>query len=172
MNRSSHPEVFLEKDALKICSKFTGEHSCWSVISIKLQSNFIEIALQHGCSPVSLLHIFRKTSPKNTSRCLLLDEMDYHLKWSAQNCSSNELKLKSVHILVHSVLLWSLVDSFLFSFSLVILFLSSNFHKKYNETVLFLKIFLWRCCKSHLIFLLHCLVFIICLAIPCSNLYQ
>ena len=24
--RSSHPEVFLEKDVLKICSKFTGEH--------------------------------------------------------------------------------------------------------------------------------------------------
>ena len=24
--RSSHPEVFLGKDTLKICSKFTGEH--------------------------------------------------------------------------------------------------------------------------------------------------
>ena len=34
--RSSHPEVFLEKGVLKICSKFTGEHSCRSVISIKL----------------------------------------------------------------------------------------------------------------------------------------
>ena len=28
--------------------KFTGEHRCRSVISIKLQSNFIEIALRHG----------------------------------------------------------------------------------------------------------------------------
>ena len=27
-SRSSHPEVFLEKGVLKICSKFTGEHSC------------------------------------------------------------------------------------------------------------------------------------------------
>ena len=34
--RSSHPEVFLWKDVLKICAKFTGEHACWSVISIKL----------------------------------------------------------------------------------------------------------------------------------------
>ena len=27
------------------------------MISIKLNSNFIEITLQHGCSPVKLLHI-------------------------------------------------------------------------------------------------------------------
>ena len=47
--RSSHPKVFLVKGLLKNCSKFTGEHPCRSVISIKLQSNFIEIALRHGC---------------------------------------------------------------------------------------------------------------------------
>ena len=34
--RSSRPEVFLEKGVLKICSKFTGEHPCRSVISTKL----------------------------------------------------------------------------------------------------------------------------------------
>ena len=34
--RSSHPEVFLGKDVLKICSKFTGEHPCRSAISITL----------------------------------------------------------------------------------------------------------------------------------------
>ena len=38
--RSSHPEVFLGKGVLKICSKFTEEHLCQSVISIKLQSSF------------------------------------------------------------------------------------------------------------------------------------
>ena len=38
--RSSRPEVFLRKGVLKICSKFTGEHSCRSVISIKLLCNF------------------------------------------------------------------------------------------------------------------------------------
>ena len=41
-DRSSHSEVFLEKGILKICSKFTGEHPCRSVISIQLQSNFWE----------------------------------------------------------------------------------------------------------------------------------
>ena len=55
-----------------MCSKFIGEHQCWSVISIKLQSNFIEIALRHGCSPVNLLHIFRTPFPQNTSGGLLL----------------------------------------------------------------------------------------------------
>ena len=59
MARSSRPEVFLGKVVLKICSKFTEEYPCRSVISIKLKSNFIEITLWHGCSPVNLLHIFR-----------------------------------------------------------------------------------------------------------------
>ena len=35
-NRSSHPEVFLGKNDLKICRKFTGEQPCQSAISIKL----------------------------------------------------------------------------------------------------------------------------------------
>ena len=52
--RSSRPEVFLRKGALKTCSKF------------------IEIVLRHGCSPVNLLHIFRTPFPRNTSGWLLL----------------------------------------------------------------------------------------------------
>ena len=36
--RSRHPEMFLDKGVLKLCSKFTGEHPCRSVISINLQS--------------------------------------------------------------------------------------------------------------------------------------
>ena len=39
---------------------------------LKLQSNFIEIALRHGCSPVNLLHIFRTSFYKNTHGGLLL----------------------------------------------------------------------------------------------------
>ena len=70
--RSSRPEVFLFKGVLKIYSKFTGEHSCQSEISVKLQSNFIEITLRNGCSPVNLLHIFRTHFYENTSGCLLL----------------------------------------------------------------------------------------------------
>ena len=34
--RSSFPEVLLRKDILKICSKFTEEDPCQSVVSIKL----------------------------------------------------------------------------------------------------------------------------------------
>ena len=63
--RSSHPEVFRRKGVLKIYSKFTRENTCRSVISIKSQSNFIEIILRHGFSPVNLLHIFRAPFLKN-----------------------------------------------------------------------------------------------------------
>ena len=50
--------MFLRKGVLKIYSKFVREHPCRSAISKKLQSNFIEITLRHGCPPVNLLHIF------------------------------------------------------------------------------------------------------------------
>ena len=53
--RSSRSEVFLRKGVLKICSSFIGE-----------------IALWHACSPVNLLHIFRKSFPKKTSGRLYL----------------------------------------------------------------------------------------------------
>ena len=43
-------EVFLLIGVPKICSKFTEEHPFGSVISIKLEINFIEITLPHGCS--------------------------------------------------------------------------------------------------------------------------
>ena len=69
---SSCPEVFLEKSVLRICSKFTREHPCQSVILINLLCNFIEIALWHGCSLVNLLHIFRTPFPRNSSEWLLL----------------------------------------------------------------------------------------------------
>ena len=67
--RSCRPEVLLGKDVLKICSKFTGQYPCQSAIS---KSNFIEIALRHGYSPVNLLHIFRTPFLKNISGRLLL----------------------------------------------------------------------------------------------------
>ena len=79
--RSSHPVVFLEKGVLKICSNVRGEHSCRSVISIKLQSNFVEITLRHGCFPVNFLHIFRKPFSKNTSGWLLLNYYGRTSSW-------------------------------------------------------------------------------------------
>ena len=65
--RSSHPEVFLGKGFLKICSKSTGEHQCRSANSIKLQRT-----LWQGFSPVNLLLIFRTPFSMNTSEWLLL----------------------------------------------------------------------------------------------------
>ena len=70
---SSPPEVFLEKGFLKICNKFTGKHSCQSVILIKLLYNFIEITLRDGYSPVNLLHIFGTSFSKSTSGGLLVN---------------------------------------------------------------------------------------------------
>ena len=71
--KNSHPEVFLEKDVLKTCSKFTEEHPCRSAILIKLLCNFIEIAFRHRYSPANLQHIFRTAFLKNTSGWLLLE---------------------------------------------------------------------------------------------------
>ena len=76
--RSSHPEMFLAKKVLKICGKLTGKHSRRSAISInllcKLLCKFIEITLRRGCSPLSLLDIFRTFFLKNTSWWLLLND--------------------------------------------------------------------------------------------------
>ena len=47
-------------------------HPCRSVILIKLQSNFIEITLRHGCSSVKLLHVSRTPFPRNASGWLFL----------------------------------------------------------------------------------------------------
>ena len=55
--RSSHPDVFLVKGVLKICSKFTEEHPCRSLISIKLQINLIEITLRRECSPINFVRV-------------------------------------------------------------------------------------------------------------------
>ena len=49
ISRSSRPKVFLRKRVLKISSKLTGEQPCRSVISVKLFSNFIEMALSSAC---------------------------------------------------------------------------------------------------------------------------
>ena len=40
--------VFSGKDVVKICSKFTGEHPCRSVISIKLQATLLKLYFGMG----------------------------------------------------------------------------------------------------------------------------
>ena len=75
-SKSSPSAVFLlGQGVLEKWSKFTGEHPCRSVIYIKLQSNFIEIKLRHGCSSVNLLHIFRTPFLGTNS------------DWMSKNCS-------------------------------------------------------------------------------------
>ena len=71
-DRSGPPEVFLGKGVLKIYRKFAGENPCRSVISIKLQNNFIKITFKHGCSLVNLLYIFRTPLLRNSSGRMLL----------------------------------------------------------------------------------------------------
>ena len=53
-------------------SNFFYKNPCQSAISIKLQNNFIEIVIRHGCFPVNLLLIFRTLFSKNISGGLLL----------------------------------------------------------------------------------------------------
>ena len=82
--KSCHPEVFWEKVILELCSKFTREHPCRSMISIYLLCNFIKIRLRHGCYPINLLHIFRTPFTKNTSGWLLLNYLKISFKGEAQ----------------------------------------------------------------------------------------
>ena len=62
---------------------FNAQNSLLKLLE-KLQSNFIEIKIRHGCSPVILLHIVRAPFPKNTSEGLLL-KYAYKVKANMQN---------------------------------------------------------------------------------------
>ena len=70
--------MFFKKCVLEICSKYTGEHPCGHVISVRLQTNVIEITFLHGCSPVNLLQICRTAVLSNTCGELLLQIFIQH----------------------------------------------------------------------------------------------
>ena len=90
--RSSHQDVFLGKGVLKIFSKFTAEHPCQSMISIQLLCNLTENELCHWCSPVNLLHIFRKPFPMDGCFLELFSKIDNGKKpkFTELSQSSNE----------------------------------------------------------------------------------
>ena len=88
--RSSPPDGLLVKDVPKICSKFILLRNC----DFNLQSNFIEITLRHGRSPVNLLHIFKTPLLTNTSSWLLLD---IYLTWKNNLKSCHFCHHKSCH---------------------------------------------------------------------------
>ena len=100
--------MFLRTCVLKICSKFTGQHSRRSVISIKLRSSFIEMTLRHVCSPVNLLHIFRTPftrKPLGVSFC----NIDKLIVWciSAKENCYNLTKNSRKSCITHTLIVYS-----------------------------------------------------------------
>ena len=70
------PEVVTQKCSWeKVFWKYAANLQENTHVEVWLQSNFIEVTLQHVCSPVNLLHIFRKPFLKNTSEWLLLNDL-------------------------------------------------------------------------------------------------
>ena len=89
--------VVLKKSYSENMQQIYRKHLCQSVISIKLQSNFIEITLCHGCFPVNLLHIFRTPFLKNTSGWLLLNIFFYGNNISLSDCNWTRTHNHLVH---------------------------------------------------------------------------
>ena len=98
----SHPAVFLGIGVPKICSKFTREHPCRGMISIKMPCNVIELAHQYGCSPANLLHIFRTTLHKDTYGELLPDLMMMMMMMMMVNCFCGMVDRQKAFSLVSS----------------------------------------------------------------------
>ena len=101
------PRGVPRKRCAEKCSKFTGEHQCRSAISIKLQNNFIEITLRHGCSPVNLLHIFRTPFLKNTSGWLLVNYLLSRRRLIESCCWEHKIGRLNGHL---CLLTWILTD--------------------------------------------------------------
>ena len=57
--------MFIKTAFLQLYSKFTGEHTCGSVIQIKLVSNFTELTFLYGRFAVYFLHICRTFFEEN-----------------------------------------------------------------------------------------------------------
>ena len=100
----------------KRCSELYWNHTSAWVFSCEFAayfqntfyySNFIEITLRYGCSPVNLVHIFRTLFTKNTSERLLL-KME-HLNGTNHDAhsKSNELmnKISKMHSLTLSCIM-------------------------------------------------------------------
>ena len=127
MFKSSRAEVFWGKGVLRICSKLAGEHPSPSVISIKFQSNFIEITLRHGCSPINLLHIFRTSFPKNTSGWLLLNVAVKWLSsmiWLIKCCKiqqNNYLYFQRIIYILNEIIIYIFNELILFIFNAIII---------------------------------------------------
>ena len=69
--------VLPEEGVLRMCCEFSAVYPCVGVISIKLRSGFVDIALLHCCSPVGWLHVCRASFLENTSGGLLLNKHNF-----------------------------------------------------------------------------------------------
>ena len=116
-----------EKVFWKYTSKFTRERPCRSVTSIKLLCNFIEILLQHRCSPVNLLHFFR-TPPKNTSGWLLL----FCIKIILHPTNCNIPARQWLWNILHGHLCWHIINKF-HLLSVFCMVLTPSYHKKNSD---------------------------------------
>ena len=113
--------------------KYAGTQLWQSVISIKLQTvacSFNGITLQHRCSPVNLLYIFRTLFPKNTSGGLLWK----NLKQNHQNMS---FLLLSLSLLI----VWVIIQFFIYNFIFQDLFKLGKLLSKLLTDHLLLKYF-------------------------------
>ena len=72
--RGNPTEVFLRESILKICNKFTGEHPCRSLISIKLLYNLIETHFGKSIllKNLNISNFFRTTFYEKTEQPFLL----------------------------------------------------------------------------------------------------
>ena len=66
-----------DEDVLRMCCEYLRAYLCVGVISIKVQSGIVEIALLHCCPPVDLLQFYRAFFLENTSGGLLLNKDNF-----------------------------------------------------------------------------------------------
>ena len=131
--------MFLEKDVLKISSKFISEHPCRRVISIKLLC-----ILRHTCSPVNLLQILRTSVPKDTSGVLLLNFIIFSNEWFLA-FHFPVISFINCHVFLRSMYFFNKSKSFaqIFFSKLVFIILINSFRffihlfKKFNLESLF-----------------------------------
>ena len=79
--RSSHQELFLIKGILKICSKFTGEHPCRSVISIKFASATSALLKTYISNQIFIILHYSYLPPKSFTFWIILTSKNHMEFW-------------------------------------------------------------------------------------------
>ena len=69
----------MQKGLLQMCCKFSGVYLFMGMVSVKLQSGFVEILLLHFCSLVGLFHVCRASLLESNSGELLLNKDNFYI---------------------------------------------------------------------------------------------